>query len=252
MKRFLAWLLICMLPVCSALADPLPMLEDYTESVTLPFDEEDPSAGQFVFTCRYPHADPDAPGGELVNHFYETKLRELRDFYIDHDFDTYQDECQNCTIEIFYEVTCSSDAFFSVLIRKKVTTDDETYESWSAQTFDRTNGLLNLSTSLPVLMGRISSGDSDSWLEERESTKVSEAVISLILDEIRRNPEGIAYRSDIDITKELLARCLNPDEDFYLDEAGNPVFFIFPGYIADQEEGYLTFSFSLRDIRDEM
>ena len=251
MRRLLAGLLlICLLPVCPALADPLPLLEDYTESAVLPFDEEDPSSGQFVFTCRYPHADPDAPGGELVNHFYETKLRELRDFYIDHDFDTYQDECLNCTIESTYEVTCNNDAYFSVLIRKKVTTDDEEYESWTGHTFDRTNGLLNLSASLPVLLGRLTSGESDSWLEERESGKVSGAVISLSLDAVRRNPEGIPYRSGL--TKELLARCINPDEDFFLDETGNPVFFIFPGYIADPEEGYMTFSFSFRDIRDEM
>lgn len=250
MKRFFAWLLLFLLPFVAAAADPLPLLEDYTESVTLPFDEEDPSAGQFVFSCCYPHADPDAPGGELVNHFYETKLRELRDFYIDHDFDTYRDECENCTIESVYEVTCNSDAYFSVLIRKKVITDEEEYESWTGHTFDRTNGLLNLSASLPVLLGRLNSGESDSWLEERESGKVSEAVVSLILDQIQKNPEGISYRSGL--TKDLLARCINPDEDFFLDGTGNPVFFIFPGYIADPEEGYLTFPLSIRDIRDEM
>ena len=49
MKRFLSLLLILVLSVLPALADPLPMLEDYAEDLVVPYDESDPSAGVFFF-----------------------------------------------------------------------------------------------------------------------------------------------------------------------------------------------------------
>ena len=250
MKRFCAFLLALLFAAVPALADPLPLLEDRTESVSRLYDEEDPSAGQFVFSVRYPRADPDAPGGDQVNDFYETRLRELQDFYIDHDFDYYQEMSEDCVIDISYEITCNNDAYFSVLVRKTVTAEEETVETWSGDTFDRLNGPIGLTASLPVLMGLLHAGDSDQWLDERQTQKVSDAVVSLIMEEIRANPSGIAYREDL--TEDLLALALNAEEDFYLDETGNPVFFIFPGYIADEEEGFLTFPVAFRDIEDEI
>ena len=248
MKRFGICLLVFLLAALPALADPLPLLEDWTESVARPYDEEDPSAGQFVFSVRYPHADPEAPGGVQVNDFYETRLRELRDFYIDHDFDGYRDMCMNYTGEWTYEVTCNNDAYFSVLIRKKTTTDEGTFEVWVGDTFDRINGPIGLTVSLPVLLGKLKAGDSDQWLDDRQTRKVSDAVVSLIMEAIRDNPDRADYREDL--SEELLALAFNPEEDYYLDETGNPVFFIFPGTIADEEDGFLTFPLPLSVIED--
>ena len=57
MKRFLLILLILILSLSAALADPLPMLEDYAEDIVIPYDESDPSAGVFSYSYRYPHVD---------------------------------------------------------------------------------------------------------------------------------------------------------------------------------------------------
>ena len=64
MKRFLSLLLILVLSVLPALADPLPMLEDYAEDLVVPYDESDPSAGVFSYSYRYPHVDENAEVNE--------------------------------------------------------------------------------------------------------------------------------------------------------------------------------------------
>ena len=45
---------------------------------------------------------------------------------------------------------------------------------------------------------------------------------------------------------------LNPEEDYYLDENGEPVFYINPGSAAPVEFGLLTFPITLEEIDDEL
>ncbi len=54
MKRILAFFLILFLAAASALAEPLPLLEDYAEDLVIPYDEADPSFGTFSYSYRYP------------------------------------------------------------------------------------------------------------------------------------------------------------------------------------------------------
>ena len=56
----------------------------------------------------------------------------------------------------------------------------------------------------------------------------------------------------LDYTEEYLAEDLNPEEDYYLDEDGEPVFYINPGIAAPQECGLLTFPLTLEEIDDEL
>ena len=72
----------------------------------------------------------------------------------------------------------------------------------------------------------------------------------MVWNEIRRNPHGLPF--DPELPEEDLELIFNPDQDFYLDETGNPVFYVEPGILADESLGYLTFSIPLQDIRDEM
>ena len=67
---------------------------------------------------------------------------------------------------------------------------------------------------------------------------------------IRANPDQIPY--DPELPEEDLELIFDPELDFWLDETGNPVFFILPGRAADPEAGLLTYSVSIEEIRDEM
>ena len=55
-----------------------------------------------------------------------------------------------------------------------------------------------------------------------------------------------------DLTREELEAQFYPEEDFYLDENGNPVFYVQPSYIASSAEGVLTFPFTLEELLDEL
>ena len=82
MKRFLSLLLILVLAVLPALADPLPMLEDYAEDLVVPYDESDPSAGVFSYSYRYPHVDENAEGGMGINVFFSELLDYENEFIV--------------------------------------------------------------------------------------------------------------------------------------------------------------------------
>ena len=64
MKRILALFLVLFLSAVPAMAEPLPLLDDYAEDLVIPYDEADASAGVFSYSYHYPHPDEsDHPGG---------------------------------------------------------------------------------------------------------------------------------------------------------------------------------------------
>ena len=60
------------------------------------------------------------------------------------------------------------------------------------------------------------------------------------------------YRPLAGIAPKLFASVFYPEEDFYLDEAGDPVFYFQAGSIAPAEEGVLRFPIPLEDLLDEL
>ena len=58
MKRFLPALLafiVLLLSAGTVLADPLELDSDLTDTLIVPYDPDDPSAGSFTYTYRFPH-----------------------------------------------------------------------------------------------------------------------------------------------------------------------------------------------------
>ena len=70
-----------------------------------------------------------------------------------------------------------------------------------------------------------------------------------IIEEQRHNGE-ISF--DPDLTYEMLTQDFYPEEDFYLDENGNPVFFIQAATIASAADGVLKYPFTLEELQDEL
>ena len=126
-------------------------------------------------------------------------------------------------------------------------------ESWEGNTFSRLTGMPDSTFDLPRLLGILQVGEHDNWLEDRQTRKASEAVWNLIWEIIRRNEENLynpAY------TKEDLTYDLLPESDFYLDETGNPVFYVVSSPAAplssDPSRTLLLFPLALEDIEDEL
>lgn len=262
MKRFLSlglFVLILVLHFPAALADPLPLTADYADTVTIFYNGEDSSDGQFIYSYRFPHADPEDPTAYLVNTWYDYKIPDTINNDIPNMADNYASMYQDVKIDVSYEVTCNGDDFFSVLIHTvtEISEDgelDEMYETWEGNTFSRLNGKPDQTFSLLNLLGLVDSADTDDWLEEYQTEKASAAVFALVWEEIRENPGGLPF--DPDFPQEDLETVFNPDRDFYLDRTGNPVFYILPRDILTEDSregaGLVTFRISLEEILDEM
>ena len=258
MKRLSAVFLALLLLVSAAAADPLVLDgNDLAETVTVFYNGQDDSDGLYVFSCRYPsvlQTDPAGLAAACINDFYGKKLQEYLDFYIPSQAQAYKSSHQNAAFGISYEITCNNDDFFSVLIRRKGDIGGKTYEILEGNTFARSGEIIGTLTSLPVMLGILKNGESDEWLRDRQYQIVWEALCTLVWDAIRENPAGIEF--DPGLTKEDLESVIDPsislEQDFWMDEAGNVVFFILPGRVAPAEAGLITFTFTLEELRDEL
>ena len=113
MRRILPFLLVLSLLAAPALADPLVLLDDYAEDISELYDDADPSAGRFVYSCRYPHVDENAEGSMGINTFYSEQLEYERGFTMPIIRDAF--EGYDSSTVISYTVTCNNDDYFSVL-----------------------------------------------------------------------------------------------------------------------------------------
>ena len=250
MKRFLSIVLILVLSALPVLADPLPLLEDYAEDIVIPYDESDPSAGIFSYSYRYPHVDEEADGGMEINVFFS----ELLDYELGFTMPMIQDAFEgfDSSTVITYTVTCNNDDYFSVLIRKEEVNPDISRTSWNACVFSRKNGSPGVTYTLPKVLGILSSNESEEWLQNRQTEKTNSLIREMVWDMIENNPDGLDYG---DLTEETLSYIFFPEENFYLDDNGDPVFYLQPADVfAEVPEGTDLFIFpiALEDILDEL
>ena len=248
MKRFLIVLLAFLLISLQVMAEPLPLLEDYAEDIVEPYDENDPSAGVFSYSYRYPHVDETADGGTGINVFY----LDLIDYELGFTVPIIQDafEGSDSTTVITYTITCNNDDCFSVLIRKEENNPDVSRVYWTGNVFLRSSGDTGYTSTLPQLLGILAADENDVWLQDRQTAKADALVREMVWDMIESNLSGIDY--DAGFTEEELSAVFFPEEDFYMDETGNPVFFLQPGVAAPEDAGLLTFPIPLEDILDEL
>lgn len=249
MKRFWAFLLALLLLSAAALADPLVLTEDLSNTVTVLYDEADPSAGQYVYSYRFPHADPEDPTAYLVNSFFEYEAGDTESYTIPNLSDYYAGTGQSVTVDVSYTVTCNNSEYFSVLLCKRESVEGSVYEKWTGCTFSRLNGVANAAFSLPCLLGILDPKETDEWLQQRQAGKAVAAVRALAWEAVEDDETGRFYP---DLAEEDLTDFFYPEEDFYMNEDGDLVFFAAAGCLAPADAGPVTFTFSVEDIRDEL
>lgn len=233
---------------CAA-AEPLPLAEDLADTLVVVYDPENPASGSYTYSYRYPHIDESDPDAILVNAFYADQVETL-ETNVRFMADGYADAGKTVAVDAGYTVTCNNDDYFSVRMVRTTVSGDRTRVTWLGHTFSRRRGTVDATFSLPHLLGILEAEEQDEYQQSRQTEKASAIVRKLIMDQMEENPEGIPYYSDF--TEEDMEYALNPEEDFYLDENGDPVFFIAPGIAADESAGYLVFPIPLEDIEDEL
>ncbi len=226
----------------AACAEPLRMEADLTNTVTVPLNEQ----ASYIFSYAYPQADPADPAGELINAFYAYIARDSEEFGVPMTADYYrgQNPEKDITAEVSYEITCNNDDYFSLLIR----TRQEEIETWAGHTFSRKDLKAGSTVALPYLLGILATDENDEWLLDRQTEKANALIREMVWTRLTE-AAGPGMRPEL--TEEDLEYEFFPEEDFYLDETGNPVFFLQPGFAGDGGEA-MTFSISLEEILDEM
>ncbi len=233
------WLTGLWLP---ALAEPLSLGQDLQAEIR----EELNDHAAYIYRYSYPQVDPEEPAAELINSFYQYEAEDAEGFGIPMNADYYRtlDPKEDILVEITYEVTCNNEDFFSVLLH----TRQEELNTWSGHTFSRKDIKPGSSVALPYLLGILNTGETDPWLQDRQTAKADALVREMMWDYLQGLPEGTLYE---DFEKEQLEYGFFPEEDFYLDETGNPVFYLQPGF-AGEGGSLITFPLSIEEIMDEM
>ena len=250
MNRFISFILFPVLFVSlflsPALAEPLLIPEDYTGE----FRNEE--TGTVLYSYRFPHVDESAEGGAEINVFYSELVTYTESFTIPMSVDP--DEESGSVTTVDYTVTCNNDDYFSVLTQTSRSAFGNTMVFYEGHVFSRKNGSPGLTYTLPKYLGLLEETENDTWLQDRQTAKADALVIDLVWDMLEErkagNEAGIEFYSDV--TRETLSHIFFPEEDYYLDETGNPVFFLQPGDVAPPEAGRLDFPISLQDILDEL
>ena len=252
MKRFLSVLsafLILLIAAGTVLADPLELDTDLADTLVIPYDPDNPSAGSYTYTYCYPHVSEDEPDAGRINPFYADQVYTL-ETNIHFMADGYIDSGKSVSVNVSYQCTCNNDHFFSVLVRKESVIGDVVRTVWTGHTFSRQDGLSDATFDLPRLLGILNAGEQDEYQLARQTEKASRIVREMIMDQITENPGNLPYYDDF--AEDDLLDVFYPEEDFFLDAEGNPVFYLEPGIAADESAGYLVFPVKLEDIADEL
>ena len=252
MKRMLLLLLaLCLLPL-SAMAEEVPVLgEDITGVYVYPEGASEADA-RYIYRYTYPQIAGESDVALLINTTYQYQASDALGFECPMNASSLPETDPQMVITITYEVTLLSADYLSVLIRKEVVSGDYTAVIISGHVFPLTGAEPGAVTSLPYLLGILDPNETDEWYLDRQVAKADKCAREMVWAMIqpRMAAEDSIYYDDL--TYEEFVDCFYPEEDFYLNEAGDVVFFLQEGIAAPSEYGPLTYTIPLETILDEI
>ena len=250
--RVIPLLLLLVLPVWTAsLAEPYRLQEDLTEEIHIPYDENNPEGPSYRYRYSYPQIDPLQPGADQINIFYAAMVDDARDFGVPILADYFRTNgAIPAETEITYEITCNDGDYLSLLLHTREVVNGEATDFYTGHTFSRSLGKAGATLTLPQLLQILESAENDVWLQERQTARADALVRSMVWDQIEENEDAVPYFEDF--SREAFDGAFYPEEDFFLNAQGDPVFFLQPGVAASESAGLLTFPLSLEIIWDEM
>lgn len=246
MKRFFAWLTVLLLLVSSALADPLILGDDLS-------GEYAQEGVDYRFIIHLPQIAGESELAQTINQVFAMEMDEQLEFKAPIKTEVFQMEGLSGYTDVTYRVTRNSGDYFSVVITTMEEANGQQLVIQSAHVFPTTGKRAGLVISLPYLLGILDNGESDTWLQDRQTAKADDCVRRLIWESIeadRITQSGVPYFDDLDY--ETFEGCFYPEEDFYMDEEGTLVFFVQSGFIADDTAGLLEWRFTMDDLMDEI
>lgn len=261
MKRFvsvLPVLLLCMvafwvLADAAALAEGYSFADDLVGEYRYPEGAED-EALTYIYRYRYPQLAGDSDVAAMFNTTYAYTAEDTLSFEAPMNAGLTDGAEEATVIDVTYEVTCQTADYLSILVTKHTQRPGGSESTIiSGHVFALTGSRAGEIISLPYLLGILTQEDAtDTWLQDRQTAKADACVRTLIWEELEAlMPEGNIPFYD-GLTEEELEAVFYPEEDFYLDENGDPVFYLMENTVALPEAGILRFSLPLDLLLDEL
>lgn len=249
MKKLIL-LLVSLLFVSAALADPLPLAAELSGTACYPEGSTEADAA-YIYRYAYPTVTGEDEVSQMINEFYAYMVDDALGFAAPMAAEEVTGGIQAHTT-ITSEVTCNSDDYFSVKIVNESFMGAADSHVVSGHVFARQGDKAGTVVSLPYLLGILDADETDSWMLDRQTAKADEMVRGLVWDVIQDQLADGAVGYYDDLTYEAFEANFYPEEDFYLDADGNPVFFLQEGTVAPVSEGVLYFPFSMIELLDEI
>ncbi len=256
MRHFFSLLLSTILTAAlllplTAKAEALTFAEDLTGTYVYPADVPEAEA-LYVYRYCYPQLAGDGDAAQVFNTTYAYTADDALAFEAPMIASGLDPDGPAMLVDITYEITCQTEDFLSVKIVKVVTSGEDISTVISGHVFALTGSRAGEIISLPYFLGILDHDETDEWYKERQTQKADSCVRDLVFAQLEEMAdEGLVPLYEGLLFEELEA-CFYPEEDFYLDAQGDPVFFLQENAVAEAEAGVLLFPITLDELLDEI
>lgn len=248
-NSLLAVLLALVLPV-AALAEAFT-LGPALEGVICWPDGTTEADARYVYRYSYPTVEGVGELPNMINGTYTYLVEDALAFTVPINAESLEPSDIQASTTITHEITCYDSQYLSVKLTTTSFLGASAVTIMTGHTYALTGAKAGTVVSLPYLLGILDMDEEDEWLKNRQTQKADACVRGLVWEIIQEQmADGAAYDPDLD--EELLAAVFYPEEDFYLDQYGNPVFFLQEATIAPASEGILLFPFTMEELLDEI
>lgn len=246
--RLLLMLLAMLMAISPAAAEHVVFADDLTGAYIYP-EGADEADALYIYRYCYPQLAGDSVPVMLINDTYAYAAEDALGFEAPMLASAMQEGDPQKLVEISYEVTCLNAEYLSVAIYKRVTVAEDVTLIVSGHVFSLTGEKAGTVTSLPYILGLLEPGETDEWYLDRQTQKADECVRELVWEWLEGQFGSVIYD---DLTFEEFAEGFYPEEDFYLNPDGDPVFYMMAGSVAPEEEGLLLISIPMEELLDEI
>ena len=252
MFRLLILLLALMLVPISGMAEaPLTFSDDLTGVYTWPEGAPEAEA-----TYVYRFCDPQLAGEDdlamTINNVFAYEASDALGFECPMIGSSHPAEEGQMQVNITCEIVHLSDKYLSVRVDKTITVGERVSGIVRGFTFPLTGADAGTPTSLPYLLGILDPEETDEWYIDRQIAKADTCARDMVWALIEKDMRKDGSPLYDDLTFEEFEGGFYPEDDFFLDEEGNVVFFLQAGVIAPSEAGQFFYTISLDDLLDEI
>ncbi len=254
LKRISALALALMLMYACAAAGALNTVAPLEGVAVYPEGAAEETA-VYVYRYSYPQVEATdesaAEAAETINALYQYLVSDAVSFKVPM-YGGMMPEGEKAETVIETQVTCSSELWYSVLVRTTTLMMGDASEVYSAQVFATSTDKPGNVITLPYLLGLLAEDESDTWLQDRQTEKANECVRQFVWAALNERAAAGEITLAEEMDYEWFTALFNPEEEFYLDERGEPVFFVQPGMVCDVSSGLLLFPLTIEEIEDEL